>query len=221
MKILIVAPHMDDEVLGVGGTIAKHVDNGDEVRVVIVANRIYNHSLDLELVHKDRDRSANAKKILGYNQVIFLGLDDERLDNRVQDIIIPLEEEYNNFFPEIVYSNHFGDNNQDHRAVFEAVRVVTRQAQKAPPSKVFLYETPSSTEQSPPLFSNVFLPNYFVNIDNFLDQKILAMQCYENEMRDYPHPRSIKGVKSYAQFRGIHSGFHYAEAFMVMRDTWA
>ena len=221
MKILIVAPHMDDEVLGVGGTIAKHVDNGDEVCVVIVANRIYNHSLDLELVKKDRANTANAQKILNYNQVIFLGLDDERLDNRIQDIIIPLEERYNNFLPDIVYTNHFGDNNQDHRAVFEAVRVVTRQAQKAPPSKVFLYETPSSTEQSPPLLSSAFIPNYFVNINNFLDKKILAMQCYESEMRDYPNPRSIKGVKSYAQFRGIQSGFHYAEAFMVMKDVWA
>ena len=220
MKILIVAPHMDDEVLGVGGTIAKHIDNGDEVCVVIVANRIYNHSLDLELLKKDRTNTSNAKKILGYNHVIFLGLDDERLDNSVQDIIIPLEEEYNKFLPDIVYTNHFGDNNQDHRAVFEAVRVITRQSQKAPPSKVFLYETPSSTEQSPPLLSNAFVPNYFVNIDNFLDQKILAMQCYENEMRDYPNPRSIKGIKSYAQFRGIQSGFHYAEAFMIMRDVW-
>ena len=221
MKILIEAPHMDDEVLGVGGTIAKHVDNGDEVRVVIVANRIYNHSLDLELVKKDRANTANAQNILNYNQVIFLGLDDERLDNRIQDIIIPLEEKYNNFFPDIVYTNHFGDNNQDHRAVFEAVRVVTRQAQKAPPSKVLLYETPSSTEQSPPLLSSAFIPNYFVNIDNFLDKKILAMQCYESEMRDYPNPRSIKGVQTYAQFRGIQSGFHYAEAFMVMKDVWS
>jgi N-acetylglucosamine malate deacetylase 1 len=221
MKILIVAPHMDDEVLGVGGVIAKHVDNGDEVCVVIVANRVYNHSLDLELVRKDRDRTANAKKILGYNHAIFLGLDDERLDSRIQDIIIPLEEEYNNFLPEIVYANHFGDNNQDHRAVFEAVRVVTRQSQKNPPSKVLLYETPSSTEQSPPILNSTFAPNYFVNIENFLQQKILAMQCYENEIRDYPNPRSIKGVKSYAQFRGIQSGFHYAEAFMIMRDTWS
>ena len=93
MKILIIAPHMDDEILGVGGTIARHVDSGDEVSVVIVANRIYNHSLYLEIVHKERDSSAKAKKILGYNQVIFLGLDEVRLDNRVQDIIIPLEEE--------------------------------------------------------------------------------------------------------------------------------
>lgn len=211
---------MDDEVLGVGGTIAKHVNKGDEVRVVIVANRIYNHRLDPELVEKDRVSSYNAQKILGYSKVIFLGLDDERLDNKVQDIIIPLEKEFNQFLPDIVYTNHFGDNNQDHRAVFQAARVVTRQAQKNPPSKVLLYETPSSTEQSPPMISNIFLPSYFVNIDLFLDKKILAMQCYKDEIRDFPHPRSIKGIKTYAKFRGIQSNFHHAEAFMIMRDTW-
>ncbi|MDA7437908.1 PIG-L family deacetylase [Candidatus Pseudothioglobus singularis] len=221
MNILIVAPHMDDEVLGMGGTIAKHVDNGDEVCVIIVTDRVYNHSSNFKLLDEDKLQAINAKKILGYNQIFFLGLADEKLDSLVQEIIIPLEEQYNNFLPDIVYTCHFGDNNQDHRAVFDAVRVVTRQAQKAPPSKVFLYETPSSTEQSPPLLSSAFIPNYFVNIENFLNQKVLALQCYKNEIKDYPHPRSIEGVTIYAQFRGIQSGFNYAEAFMVMKDVWA
>jgi N-acetylglucosamine malate deacetylase 1 len=221
MNILIVAPHMDDEVLGMGGTIAKHVDNGDKICVIIVADRVYNHSSDSKLLESDKSDVIAAKKILGYDQVVFLGLEDEKLDSLIQDIIIPLEEQYNAFTPDIVYACHFGDNNQDHRAIFDAVRVVTRQAQKASPSKVLLYETPSSTEQSPPLLSSAFMPNYFVNIENFLNQKVLALQCYKNEIKDYPHPRSIEGLKAYAQFRGIQSGFKYAEAFMIMKDVWA
>ena len=220
MNILIIAPHMDDEVLGMGGTIAKHVDNGDKVCVIIVTDRVYNHSSNSKLLESDKSDVIAAKKILGYDQVVFLGLDDEKLDSLIQDIIIPIEEQYDTFIPDIVYTCHFGDNNQDHRAIFDAVRVVTRQAQKAPPSKVLIYETPSSTEQSPPLLSSAFMPNYFVNIEYFLNQQVLALQCYRNEIKDYPHPRSIEGLKAYAQFRGIQSGFKYAEAFMVMKDVW-
>jgi len=220
MKVLVIAPHMDDEVLGVGGTILKHVRDGDTVTVVIVSDRIYLHHKDDELLKIEKSCLNDAKKVLGYKDVHFLGFPDERLDSNVQDLLIPLEDIYSKFCPDIVYSCYNEDNNQDHRAVFHAVRVLVRQAQLHPPAAFFLYETPSSTEQSPPIAGASFSPNYFVNIQDVLEDKLNALKCYKKEQREYPHPRSLKGVRTYAQFRGIQSGFEYAEAFMIMHMNW-
>jgi len=220
MNVLVIAPHMDDEVLGIGGTIIKHVQNGDVVSVVIVADRVYQHKIDKKLIEKERAATLRCKEILGYSRINFLALEDEKLDHGVQDILIPLEKVYDDVMPDIVYTCFYGDNNQDHRAVFQAVRVLVRSAQKKPPSKVFLYETPSSTEQSPSLFDAVFLPNYYVNISDVFQDKLNAVKCYERELKQYPHPRSLRGVESYAQFRGIASGFEYAEALMMLHGEW-
>lgn len=219
-KVLIIAPHMDDEVLGCAGTIAKHVDSGDIVQVVFMANRIYNHHFDKTKSDKERHQALRAKSVLGYQKAVFLDLHDERLDSSIQDMIIALEEQVKIMRPGIVYLPFRGDNNQDHRAVFDAARVALRPLASAFINSMYMYEIPSSTEQSPPLQESAFLTNYYVEITDFMNKKIKAYRCYKTEKRVYPHPRSEKSLKVLAQKRGTEIGLKYAEAFMNIRSKW-
>jgi|TARA_B100002003_G_scaffold251188_1_gene293556 LmbE family N-acetylglucosaminyl deacetylase len=220
MKILVIAPHMDDEVLGCGGAISKHVEMGDIVHVCFVANRIYNHKLNEKQSRFEKECSLKAKKILGYQSEDFLDLPDERLDACIQDIIIPLEKCLKNIKPQIVYVNHQGDNNQDHKAVFQSAMVALRPLATEYVQKVLSYEVPSSTDQSPPFNEFAFLPNYYINIQNYLGKKIDALNCYQTEKRESPHPRSERGITVQAMKRGGEIGLEAAEAFMIIREKW-
>jgi len=217
-KILIIAPHMDDEALGCGGTIAKHAASGDEVYVCFVAHRIYDHTYNAEKNEVEKQHSLKAKEILGYKEGVYLNLSDERLDACIQEVLIPLENYIAQVKPEIVYCPFYGDNHQDHRAVFGVARVALRPAATDYVKQVLLYETPSSTEQSPPTIENVFLPNHYVRVDDFINKKIEAFTCYATEERRHPHPRSNQALQVLAQKRGVEIGFNYAEAFMLIRN---
>ena len=218
MRVLVVAPHMDDETLGVGGVIARHVAAGDEVDVCFVAHRVYGHVFDEARNAAERACALRAQDVLGYNKAVFLDLPDERLDLSLQQIIVGLEDAVRGCPPEAVYLPHRGDNNQDHRAVFEAARVVFRPAAMPQLRRVLCYETPSSTEQSPPIPEAAFLPNSYVNIAAYLERKLDAFRCYGTERREFPHPRSEEALRILAQHRGIESGFVAAEAFLLLRD---
>jgi len=220
MKALVIAPHMDDEVLGMGGTIARRMAEGDEVHVCCVAHRVYDHQFDEGKNRLEMDCAKRAKDVLGYKGIHFLNLPDERLDACLQDLIIPLEKCIKDLRPEVVYVNHRGDNNQDHRAVFQAAMVVLRPSANPGIRRVLCYETPSSTDQAPPLPETVFLPNCYVNITSYLERKIEALRCYQTEARAFPHPRSEEAVKALAIRRGIESGLPAAEAFLILRERW-
>lgn len=220
-KILVVAPHMDDETLGCGSVIAKHKAAGDSVSVVFVAHRAYNHKFDEELNEVERGHALKAKEVLGYDDAFFLDLNDERLDAAVADIIIPLESSLAEVNPDTVYIPFNGDNNQDHRAVFDAMRVVLRSAATPFVNNIYMYEVPSSTEQSPPIPEAVFMPNHYVDVKAHIEKKLEAFRCYGTESRVYPHPRSEEAMRILAQKRGIETGFEFAEAFMTLRSRWS
>ena len=220
MNVLVIAPHMDDEVLGLGGTISRYVQEGSRVTVCFVANRAYAHRYMDKLINEEKKSALKAKDVLGYQDLVFLGLPDEKLDNRLIDVIVPIEEVIWSRKPDIVFLNHGGDNNQDHRAVFQAGMVACRVIGKHKAGKILCYEVPSSTDQAAPFQGNSFLPNYYVNIEGHLGRKQKALRCYGRELRDYPHPRSKKGVEVYALKRGMEIGFNFAEAFMIVRSEW-
>ncbi len=220
MRVLVIAPHMDDEVLGCGGAIARHVATKDDLLVCIVAHRVYNHSFDKNKNEIEKQHAIKAKQILGYRELVFLEMKDERLDASIQNIIILLEKYVNELKPTLVYIPFVGDNNQDHRAVFDAARVVLRPAAVPFINSIYMYEVSSSTEQSPPLLESIFLPNYYVDITEYIDKKIEAFKQYETEIREYPHPRSEEALRILAQKRGTEIGFRYAEAFMILRKKW-
>lgn len=216
--ILVVAPHLDDEVLGCGGSIVKHKKKGDRVFVAFVANRVYNHKFDPAKMEVELSHLKNAKKVLGYDDYVYFGLPDEELDNYVQQILIKLEDYISNLKPQVIYSPFHQDNNQDHRAIADAIRVALRPAAATYVKRWLLYETPSSTEQSPPLQGMAFHPNYYADISAELDTKIKALSCYETEARKFPHPRSPEAVRVHAAKRGVEIAYHAAEAFMLIRE---
>ncbi len=221
MKALVIAAHMDDEVLGVGGTIAKHVAAGDEVTVCIACKRAYGHRFTARLVTKEKASARRAAGILGYRALTFLDLRDERLDERLLDLIVPLEACVQRVRPDVVYTHHRGDVNQDHRAVFQATMVVCRAVATPHVPRLLCYEVLSSTDQAPPFPEYAFQPNFYVDIHRFLDRKRRAMEAYRRELRTFPHPRSTIGMEVLAKKRGMEIGFHAAEAFVTIRDTWA
>lgn len=220
-KVFVIAPHMDDEGLGCGGAILKHVDQGDQVKVCVVAHRVYDHKFDQQKNETEESHARDASKLLGYYEIEFLRLNDERLDCCLQDIIIPLEKSIYQFQPDLLYTPFRGDNNQDHRAVFDAMRVAIRPSATLYLQEVYMYETPSSTEQSPPLIENLFAPNFYIDISDFMDAKLQALKCYKTEDRAAPHPRSQVAIKALAQKRGSDIGYLYAEAFMILRKKWS
>jgi LmbE family N-acetylglucosaminyl deacetylase len=221
MRVLVIASHMDDEILGMGGTIVKHVKAGDSVTVCIVCKRAYNHQFDPKVVEEEKAAARRAAKVLGYQDTSFLDLRDELLDERLLDIIVPLEEVVLKVRPDVVYTHHRGDSNQDHRAVFQASLIACRAISQHKVPRLLSYEVPSSTDQAPPFPEYAFQPNFYVNVQDFLELKIQAMKAYTREMRVFPHPRSAQGIEVLAQKRGMEVGFHAAEAFMVIRDEWA
>ncbi len=219
-KILVVAPHMDDETLGMGGTIARHCDAGDSVSVCVVAHRIYDGKFDKAANDREKEHCRAAVKELGCQNIEFLDLNDERLDVAIQDIIKPIERLMAKVSPSLVYSNFHGDNNQDHRAVFQALRVVLRPYARHTATEWHLYEVPSSSDQSPPVLEAAFLPNYYVDISATFARKVAALACYETELRKPPHPRSREYLEALAVKRGGEMGLLKAEAFMMMRNVW-
>jgi N-acetylglucosamine malate deacetylase 1 len=217
-KVAIIAPHMDDEVLGCGGTIAKHIDKGDEVFVIIIAKRAYDHKFDEELINQEKKSAVAAQKILGYQRLFFLDLRDEQLDHKLIDIVVPLEESLKKIKPDIVYTCNQNDINQDHQAVYKASMIACRPQGSFFIKKLYSYEVPSATDQIPAITSAPFIKSKYVNIEEYIKKKIEAMQAYENESREYPHPRSPDGICIYAKKRGIEVGYKYAESFQLLRE---
>lgn len=220
MKILVIAPHMDDEVLGCGGTIVRHTDKGDEVSVCVVANRAYHHEYDPARIAEEKEDCRGAQRVLGYRELLFLDMPDERLDACQVDLIVPIEKVVNRLRPEVVYLPHRGDLNQDHRAVFEAVRVACRPYAAHRVGTLRAFEVPSSSDQVPSISEWPFCPTVYVNIAEVLDRKIQAMTCYRSETRAFPNPRSAEGLAIHAKKRGMEVGMNAAEAFMLLRETW-
>jgi len=208
-RVLVIAPHADDEVLGAGGTILKHVSNGDDVNVVIVTDRA-----DLE--KRQRQQSSQVSTELGVNKLYHLGLEDEHLDKEIKLIITSLEQTYNEVKPDIIYTCHSHDVNIDHQAVFKASTVVCRRLQQHPPSRFLSYEIPSSTEQG---YTVPFVPNvYNVLTADEVEQKIDAFEIYTDEIRPMPNPRNADGLCNYACQRGMECGSMFAEAFLLLYE---
>lgn len=220
MRVLVIAPHMDDEVLGCGGTIARHVDEGADVTVCVVANRAYAHRYDDRLIEREKSACEAARRCLGYQRLVYLGLPDEQLDAKQIDVIVPIEGAVSEARPDIIYIPHRGDYHQDHRAISDAVRVVCRPYSGVRARTLRVYETTSSTGVVPAPHDWPFLPNLYVNVEATLERKVAAMKCYEEEGRPYPHPRSLEAIRVQAQRRGMEAGLAAAEAFVVLREIW-
>lgn len=214
MKILVFAPHNDDEVLGVGGTIAKHVKEGNEVYICSVT------------VGKNKDRAENIKQearkaheLLGVTRTYFLNLPVIGLatmpatgvNSEIHKVVQEIE-------PEVVYIPHKGDMHQDHKVVAESAMVALRPVDSPQMKAIYAYETLSETEWNIPSIDNVFIPNVYVDITETIDKKNEAMKCYQSQLYDFPHPRSLQAIRSLSELRGSTVCVKNAESFMLVRQ---
>ena len=216
MRILVVAAHPDDEVLGVGGTIAKYTERGHEVYTLILADGVgprYPEEMKDEL----KRNATDAGKALGVKEVGFVDLPDEALETiPFIEVIKPIEKAIDKYQSDVVYTHHRGDANTDHQIVFRATIAATRPLRKTSVREVLCYECLSSTEQAPSYVEYAFLPNVFEDITLYLDKKIEAMKCYKSELLEYPHPRSIRAIKANGERWGMKIGVEYAEGFSLV-----
>jgi LmbE family N-acetylglucosaminyl deacetylase len=223
-KILIIAAHPDDEVLGCGGTIARLVREGKEVHIVILANGLtsradFDDSNSAELLKQHHERAQRAGSLMGVSSVQVLGFPDQKLDALpLLEVTHAIEREIERLQPDTIFTQHGGDLNQDHVITYRATLTATRPMAGGGVRCVYAYEVPSSTEWSFQRFAPHFQPSVFFDIADTLEVKIAAMQVYESEAREFPHPRSPQALKAIAQRWGSVVGLHAAEAFELVRE---
>lgn len=222
--VLAVAAHPDDEILGCGGTLARHAAEGDTVHILIVAEgatsrdaRRDPHGREPELAALKAAASCAADAI-GAEEPRMLGLPDNRLDGLpLLDVVKPIEAIVEAVKPAIVYTHHAGDLNVDHRIVHQAVVTACRPLPDSPVRAIYAFETVSSTEWQSG--GDPFRPRRWVDIEPYLERKLLALDAYAAEMRPFPHARSREAVEALARIRGAAAGLKAAECFMVVREV--
>ncbi|MBM5784399.1 MAG: PIG-L family deacetylase [Cyanobacteria bacterium K_DeepCast_35m_m1_288] len=224
-SVLIVAAHPDDEVLGCGGTIARHADVGDQVQVLIVAEGATSRQQQRNRLEAGDELSAlgqaaqSAGSILGAAGVELLDFPDNRLDSLDRlDLIKRLEERIDRHQPQVVYVHHAGDVNVDHRRLHEAVVTACRPTPGHPVRRLLSFEVASSTEWQPPGSAPAFQPNWFVDISDQWQRKREALLAYASEMHPWPHARSLEALEHLARWRGAQVGVEAAEAFCLLRQ---
>lgn len=224
MNILVVAAHPDDEILGVGATIAKQVAEGHKAYALILGEgqtarfdrREDAGSRLLEELHGDTEKAA---AVIGYSQVYFEDFPDNRFDSvDLLDIVKAVERRIKELAPAVIYTHHGGDLNVDHQQTFRAVLTASRPMEDCPVQEIYGYETLSSTEWNFAYGDARFCPNVFVKTEPaFFEKKLEAMRQYETELCEYPHPRSLKALTAAAEKWGSVVGGHYVEAFEAVR----
>ena len=215
MKILVIAPHPDDEVLGCGGTIAKHSENGDDV-YLIIATKAYTPDWTEEFIKNREKEIKESNKILGIKKTYFLNYPTVKLDTIPQkELNDSIAKIVNKIKPDIAYIPFKGDLNKDHRLLFEASLVALRPIHHKV-KKILSYEILSETEWGQEI--EVFKPNVYVDITKTFNKKIEAMKAYGSELREFPHPRSLKAMEALAIKRGSEIGVKYAESFYLIRE---
>jgi LmbE family N-acetylglucosaminyl deacetylase len=218
-NVLVVAAHADDEALGCGGTLAVHADRGDRIHVMFLTDGVGSRGAAQEAeAQRRRECSETAMACLGVRDATYLSLPDNQMDAvPLLDIVRQIEPVIAAARPDVVYTHHFGDLNVDHRLAHQAVMTALRPQPGAVTPAILCFEVPSSTEWQTPSVQSVFLPNWFQDIGRGFDRKVSALRCYADEMRPWPHSRSIEAVTHLARWRGASIGVEAAEAFVLAR----
>jgi len=225
-KILVVVAHPDDELLGLGGTMHKLINEENcNVRLVILGEGITSRSDNRDpnewtnelVIHKEN--IEKARKVIGYQSVGIYDFPDNRFDQvALLDLIKVVEIEKNNFGPEIICTHHGGDLNIDHQLTLNAVITATRPMSHEKVKTIITFETPSGTEWIASTDPRKFNPNLFIEVSKEnVFTKIKGMESYEFEKRKYPHPRSPEALEIQAKRWGVSIGVEYAEAFCIVR----
>jgi LmbE family N-acetylglucosaminyl deacetylase len=218
-RVAVIGAHPDDELLGAGATLAMHVRSGAEVHAAVISDGVGSrYPGDMRpTLEKDGQRAA---EIMGFASLRFLGLPDQRLDTvPAIELTQLIEAVLDDVRPHLVYTHFPDDVNIDHGLVARAAWTACRPYYRGELRRFAVFETPSSTEWAWPIDGASLLPNLFVDVADTLDTKIAAMECYETELRDYPHPRSSRALRERAAFWGSQVGCGSAEPFRILRQV--
>lgn len=215
-RVLCVCGHADDDAIGCGATLAKHAADGDELHVLVMADGVTarkGHTADE--IFKRMEDGRRASQILGISDVTFIGLADNKMDAYPElEITRYVEQKVNSFRPTIVYTHWPHDLNVDHRVTSRAVSVACRPVPECSVKRLLFFEVVSSTEWQTD--GNVFAPNWFVDVNiEQVSKKINALNCYSEEMREWPHARSFESIDALMRIRGTHVGVKFSEAFIM------
>lgn len=217
--VLVIAPHPDDETLGCGGTILAHKRKGDRVHWLIVTNMSESAGYSQARIDLRRAEIKQVADRYGFEAVHDLGLPPAHLDDlAMSDIVGEFGKVFSSVSPQVVYLPYRGDIHTDHRIVFDAATACIKWFRYPSVSRVLAYETLSETDFSVDPDISGFRPNVFSNIGVDLEEKINIASIYKSEMAEFPFPRSEVALRALAQLRGAASGFHAAEAFILLRE---
>lgn len=218
MKTIVVAPHPDDEVLGVGGTLLRRKAEGAKVAWLIVTAISVERGWSEEKVRQRADEINRVRDLFGFDEVFILNYPTTQLDRvPMSDLVTAFSDIFKSFEPEEVFVPHSSDVHTDHRLVFDAVASCTKWFRYPSIKRILAYETLSETD-----FSlsgcECFRPNVFINISPFIAEKVKVMSIYSSEVGAFPFPRSKEAIRALASLRGAASGCNAAEAFMLLKE---
>lgn len=219
--ILIVAAHPDDEILGCGATVARYIEEGYKAYTLILGegktsrDKVRDRSKREREIVELHSEIQRANKIIGIQDIYIYDFPDNRFDTvAFLDIVKVVDEIKNKIKPGIIFTHYKHDLNIDHRISYEAVITATRPMQNEPVKEIYSFEILSSTEWQ---YGNSFSTDTFIDVSQTIDKKINAIKQYKSELQEFPHPRSIKGIKLIAENHGIKVGKKYVEAFETIR----
>ena len=221
-RVLVIAAHPDDEVLGVGGTVVKLTAQGVECHLLIVtdgSSAQYRDMDDLQaIIDAKKIETNNCANILGFKSIHYGELPDMRLDVTPHiQINQVIEKVINEIQPDTVFTHFWGDVNCDHQNVYKSTLVAVRPVMGQVVKELYCYRVPSSTEWTPNKADTMFMPNCFVDIEPYAEQKYKAFACYSTELREYPHPRSVQYLRENDKVVGLRVGLLAAEEFVLLR----
>ena len=219
-RVLVIAPHPDDETLGVGGTLLKLRDNGYETFWVIFT-KADETIASKEWLEKRKKEIEMVAEEYRFSDVFELGFITTKLDTYpIRELIKALSDVIQKAKPEIVFVNHPYDIHSDHKIVFQVAMSSLKTFRAGFVKKILSYETITETDQGLFKCENSFIPNSYIDISSYIDKKLEIMSIYESEVMDYPLPRSIDSIKALNRYRGSFMGYEHAEAFYVLRERW-
>jgi LmbE family N-acetylglucosaminyl deacetylase len=218
-RTLVIAPHPDDEVLGVGGTIARLASAGNEVYVAVVTEGKA-PAFSRELVASVQAEARQAHALLGVTETFWLGLPAAALsETAVSTVNAALLDIISRLRPKTVIMPFIGDMHVDHQLIFTSVLVASRPHHEGYPELILAYETLSETNWNAPYLTPAFTPNVFVDISAYIESKLAAMQCFASQLRDPPHERSLATLRALSVLRGATVLKEAAEAFVLIRHV--
>ena len=217
-KVIVISAHPDDETLGVGGTLLRHADNGDEIFWIIVTDIFEKDGVSSQRVSERSEEIKKVSSMYGFTKTYNLGFSSAKLDTTHLPILIKsISAVFNEVEPEIVYSLNRSDAHSDHRIIFDATMACTKSFRYPSLKQLLMYECISETEFAPSLNEKVFNPNYFVDITDYIEKKIEIMKVFKSELDCVPFPRSIENIRALATFRGCSAGLLAAESFQLLK----